>query len=140
MQPKEVDLNDLEEWLETEVQVQEMAFGCASTKENPEQEKPKSNSNKSKWFKKKDTRRNDTHANSGAKVECFVRKEENVLKKLTVNERWELAKKFLLSLPQKGTSKSTLLAKRDMFSGRVCTKTSPTTSCNHRAATVKPVG
>ena len=67
LQPKEVDLNDLDEWLETELQVQEMAFGCASTKENPEQEKPKSNSNKSKWFKKKKhARQNDTHANSGA--------------------------------------------------------------------------
>ena len=29
-QPKEVDLKDLDEWLETEVQIQEMAFGCAT--------------------------------------------------------------------------------------------------------------
>ena len=43
MQPKEVDLKDLDEWLETEVQVQEMPFGCASTKENPEKKKAKSN-------------------------------------------------------------------------------------------------
>ena len=75
----EVDLNDLDEWLEREVQVQEMmAFGCASTKENPEQEKLKSNSNKAKWFKKKKDARNDTYANSGAKVECFVREGERV--------------------------------------------------------------
>jgi len=99
LQPKEVDLKDFDEWLETEVQVQEMAFGCASIKENPEKEKPKSNSNKSKWFKKKKDVRNDTHENSGAKLECFVCKGEHALtscetwKRLTVNERWALAKK-----------------------------------------------
>ena len=77
-----------------------MAFGCASTKENPEKEKPKSNSNRSKWFKEKKDARNDTHTNSGAKVECFVCKEEHLLiscetwKRLIVNERWELAKKL----------------------------------------------
>ena len=63
MQPKEADLKDLDKWLQTEVQVQEMPLGCASTKENPEKEKPQSNSNKSKWFKKKKDVRNDTHAN-----------------------------------------------------------------------------
>ena len=100
LQPKEVDLNDLDEWLGTEVQVQEMAFGLASTKENSAQEKPKANSNKPKWFKKKKDVWNDTHANLGAKVECFVCKGEHVLtscetwKKLAVNERWELAKKL----------------------------------------------
>ena len=51
LQPKEVDLKDLDEWLETEVQVLGMAFGCASTKENPEKEKPMLNLNKSKCFK-----------------------------------------------------------------------------------------
>lgn len=77
-----------------------MAFGFASTKENSAQEKPKANSNKPKWFKKKRDVWNDTHANSGAKVECFVCKGEHVLtscetwKKLAVNERWELAKKL----------------------------------------------
>ena len=65
-QPKEGDLNNLDEWLETEVQVQVMAFCCASTKENPKQEKPKSNSNKPKWFKKKKDTWNDTDVNSGA--------------------------------------------------------------------------
>ena len=70
LQPKEVDLKDLDEW---------MAFGCTSTKENPEKEKPKSNSNKSKWFKKKKDVRNDTHANLGAKLECFVCKGEHAL-------------------------------------------------------------
>ena len=69
-----------------------MAFCCASTKENPKQEKPKSNSNKPKWFKKKKDTWNDTDVNSGAQVECFVCKGEHVLmlcetwKKLTVNE------------------------------------------------------
>ena len=77
-----------------------MAFGLASTKENSAQEKPKVNSNKPKWFKKKKDVWNDTHANSEAKVECFVCKGEHVLtscetwKKLAVNERWELAKKL----------------------------------------------
>ena len=101
LQPKEVDLKDLDKWLETEVQVQEMALGCASTKENPEKEKPQSNSNKSKWFKKKKDVRNDTHANSGAKLQCFVCKGEHALtscetwKRLTVNEGWELAKSWV---------------------------------------------
>lgn len=100
LQPKEVGLNDLDEWLGTEVQVQVMAFGLASTKENSAQEKPEANSNKPKWFKKRKDVWNDTHANSGAKVECFVCKGEHVLtlcetwKKLDVNERWELAKKM----------------------------------------------
>ena len=40
LQTKEVDVNEAGEWLETLVQVQEMALGRASTKENPEQEKP----------------------------------------------------------------------------------------------------
>ena len=84
----------------TETQIQEMVFGCASTKTDPEQEKRNSNLNKSKWFKKKTDARDETHANSGAKVECFVCKGEHVLtscetwKQLTVNERWELAKKL----------------------------------------------
>ena len=37
---KEVDVNEAGEWLETLAQVQEIAIGRASTKENPEQEKP----------------------------------------------------------------------------------------------------
>ena len=40
LQTKEVDVNEAGEWPETVVQVQEMALGRASTKENPEQEKP----------------------------------------------------------------------------------------------------
>lgn len=77
-----------------------MAFGFASTKENSAQEKPKANSNKPKGLKKKKDVWNDTRANSGEKVECFVCKGEHVLtscktwKKLAVNERWELAKKL----------------------------------------------
>ena len=79
LQPKEVDLNDLDKWLETEVQVQETAFGCASITEKPERDNPKSNSGKSKWFKKKEDARNETHTNSGVKVECFVCKGEHAL-------------------------------------------------------------
>ena len=50
--------------------------------------------------KKKDVR-NDTHANSGAKLQCFVCKAEHALtscetwKRLTVNEVWELAKSWV---------------------------------------------
>ena len=101
LQPKEVDLKNLDKWLETELQVQEMALGCASVKENPEKEKPQSNSNQSKWFKKKNDMRNDTHPNSGAKLQCFVCKGEHALtsgetwKRLTVNEGWELAKSWV---------------------------------------------
>ena len=53
LQTKEFVLTDLhvDEWLETENQVQEMAIGCGSTKANPGQNKTKSNSNKSEWFK-----------------------------------------------------------------------------------------
>ena len=40
LQTKEVDVNEAGEWPETVVQVEEMALGRASTKENPEQEKP----------------------------------------------------------------------------------------------------
>ena len=77
LQPKEFDIIDLDEWLETENQVQEMAFGYGSTKANPDQKKTKSNSiglvlgNK----QTKKNARNDTHANSGAKFECFLFKE-----------------------------------------------------------------
>ena len=46
-----------------------MAFGCISATENSKQDNPKSGSNKSKWLKKKKDVRNDTSANSGAKVE-----------------------------------------------------------------------
>ena len=35
LQPKEVDLVDLDKWLETEVQVKEMASGCPKTTETP---------------------------------------------------------------------------------------------------------
>ena len=42
LQTKKVVVNEAGEWLETVVQVQEMALGRANTKENPEQEKKKS--------------------------------------------------------------------------------------------------
>ena len=50
LQPKEFDITDLDEWLKSENQVQEMAFGYGSTKANPDQKKTKSNSKKSDWF------------------------------------------------------------------------------------------
>ena len=40
LQTKVVDVNEADDWLETVVQVQEMALGRGNTKENPEQEKP----------------------------------------------------------------------------------------------------
>ena len=53
LQIKEFVLTDLhvDEWLETENQVQEIAIGCGTTKANPGQIKTKSNSNKSERFK-----------------------------------------------------------------------------------------
>ena len=50
LRPKEFDITDLDEWLETENQDQEMGFGHGSTKANPDQKKTKSNSKKSDWF------------------------------------------------------------------------------------------
>ena len=47
LQPKELHFTYLDEWLETENQVQEKAFAYGSTKANPDQKKTKSNSNKS---------------------------------------------------------------------------------------------
>ena len=38
LQPKEVDLVDLDKWLETEVQVKEMVSGCPKTIETPKQD------------------------------------------------------------------------------------------------------
>ena len=51
LRPKEFDITiNLDEWLETENQDQEMVFGYGSTKANPDQKKTKSNSKKSDWF------------------------------------------------------------------------------------------
>ena len=101
LQPKEFDIIDLDEWLETENQVQEMAFGYGSTKANPDQKKTKSNSiglvlgNK----QTKKNARNDTHANSGAKLECFLFKE--IKCELTMVIGGETG--FVFSEPQKRT-------------------------------------
>ena len=76
LRPKEFDITNLDEWLETKNQDQELAFGFGSTKANPDQKKTKSNSKKSDWFQEtKKNARNETHTNSGTKVECFVCKE-----------------------------------------------------------------
>ena len=50
LRPKEFDITNLDEWLKTENQDQEMAFGYGSNKANPDQKKTKSNSKKSDWF------------------------------------------------------------------------------------------
>ena len=50
LQTKEFDITNLAEWLETENQDQEMAFGYQKPKANPDQKKTKSNSKKSDWF------------------------------------------------------------------------------------------
>ena len=39
LRPKESDITDLDEWLETENQDQEMPFGYGSAKANPDQKK-----------------------------------------------------------------------------------------------------
>ena len=44
LRPKEFDITNLDEWLKTENQDQEMAFGYGSNKANPDQKKTKSNS------------------------------------------------------------------------------------------------
>ena len=51
LQPQEVDLVDLDKWLEMEVQVKEMAFGCPKTIETPKQDggKFRPNSGRSRW-------------------------------------------------------------------------------------------
>ena len=43
LRPKEFDITDLDEWLETENQDQETVFGYGSTKGNPDQKKTMSN-------------------------------------------------------------------------------------------------
>ena len=73
LQPKEVDLTDLDKWLETEVQVKEMAFGCSKT-EDSKQDGGKSRpyTNRLKWSKKRKDPPNNTFAASGAKTECII--------------------------------------------------------------------
>lgn len=50
LQPKEIDLNDLER---THVHVQEMAYGCASTTDYPEQDNPNKKIKQIKVIKEK---------------------------------------------------------------------------------------
>ena len=84
--------------METENQDQEMAFGYGSTKANPDQKKTQVKfkeiglvlGNKTK------NARNETHENSGAKVECFVCKE--IKCELTMVLGRETG--FVLSVPQ----------------------------------------
>lgn len=76
LQPKEVDLTDLGKWLETEVQVKEMAFGCSQT-EDSKQDGGKSRPypNRSKWSKRQRDTPNNTFAASGVKQNVSFAKE-----------------------------------------------------------------
>ena len=56
LKTKEVDVNEAGEWLETLAQVQEIAIGRASTKENKRNHK--SNYTPKKWFQNKKDARN----------------------------------------------------------------------------------
>lgn len=102
LQPKEVDLVDLDKWLEMEVQVKEMAFGYPKTTETPKQDggKFRPNSGRSRWSKKQKDMQSNTFATSGTKEECSICKQEHGItscktwRKAIVNDRWELAKKF----------------------------------------------
>ena len=77
-----------------------MAFGYGSTKANPDQKKTKSNSiGPVLGNKQKKNARNETHANSGAKLECFVCKE--IKCELTMVISRETG--FVFSVPQKRT-------------------------------------
>ena len=78
LQTKEVDVNEAGEWLETVVQVQDMALGRASTKENPEQEKPESSYTKKSGFKKRRMAEWNSYKLK-SKKERFVCKGENEL-------------------------------------------------------------
>jgi len=101
LQAKEVDLTDLDKWLETEVQVKEMAFGCSKTEDSKQDGgKSKPYPNRSKWSKKQKDPPNNTFPASGAKTECIICKGDHGItlcetwKKAAVNDCWELAKKF----------------------------------------------
>ena len=101
-QPKGVDLVELEKWLETEVQVKEMAFGCPKTTETIKQDggKFRPNSGRSKWSKKQKDMQSNTFTTSGTKGECPICKQEHGItscetwKKAVVDNRGKLAKKF----------------------------------------------
>ena len=135
LQPKEVDLTYLDKWLETEVQVKEMAFGCSNT-ENSKQDgaKFKPKSNKWKWLKKKKYPPKNTFAISGAKTECFICKGEHGIKrcetwrKEAINDRWELAKKSGLCFRCLKTNHQIVhCSLRDLYGERRWMKTPSTT-------------
>ena len=79
LQPKEVDLVDLEKWLETEVQVKEMASGCPKTIETTKQDggRFRPNSGRSRWSNKHNDMQSNTFATSGTKEESPICKQEN---------------------------------------------------------------
>ena len=79
LQPKEVDLVDLDKWLETEVQIKEMASGCPKTIETSKQDggKFRSNSGRSRWYNKHNDMQSNTFATSGTKEESPICKREN---------------------------------------------------------------
>ena len=98
LKSKGVDLVELDRWLETEVQVKEMAFGCPKTIEILKQDggKFRPNSGRSRWSKKQKDVQTNTFATSGTKDECPICKQEcgitlcETLKKAVVNDRWTL--------------------------------------------------
>ena len=100
LRPKEFDITDLDEWLETENQDQEMPFGYGSAKANPDQKKSQIQTNRTGSRKPPPKNAcNETHANSGAKLECFVCKE--IKCELTMVIGGETG--FVFSVPQKRT-------------------------------------
>ena len=101
LQPQEVDLGDLDKWLEMEVQGNKMAFGCPKAIETPKQDggKFRTNSGRSRWSKKHKEMQSNTFGTSGTKEECPICKQEHGItlcetwRKAVVKDRWELAKK-----------------------------------------------
>ena len=101
LQPWKVDLVDPDKWLEREVQVKEMAFGCPKTIETPKQDggKFRPNSGRSRWSKKQKDMQSNTFAMSGTKEERPICKEEHGITscetwgRAVVKDRWEMTKK-----------------------------------------------
>ena len=79
LQPKEVDLVDLDKRLETEVEVKEMTSGCPKTVETPKQDgrEFRPNSGRSRRSNKQKVMQSNTFAKSGTKEESPICKQEN---------------------------------------------------------------
>ena len=92
LRPKEFDITNLDEWLKTENQDQEKVPKRILTKRKPSQIQR----NRTGSRKQQKNALIETHANSGAKVECFVCKE--IKCELTIVLGGETG--FVLSVPQ----------------------------------------